>query len=88
MLSRHDDFADQTLGNRLAFLKRELVHIGPKQLPKGLGMGENLLPRHGLLLGVGSRLPFLLDVQHLRGQFPSPIVPCLQADDLGLRGLE
>jgi hypothetical protein len=47
--SRDDDFADQALGDRLTFFKRELVKVLAQQLAKGLGMVNDLLPMNALL---------------------------------------
>ena len=51
--SRHDDLADQALGNGLTFLKRELGKILAQQLAKGLGIVNDLLPMDALLPRVG-----------------------------------
>ena len=51
--SRHDDVADQTLGNGLTFFKRELGQILAQQLAKGRGIVHDLLPMDALLPRVG-----------------------------------
>src|SRR3989441_599503 len=51
--SRHDDLADQALGDGLTFFKRELCKILAQQLPKGLGIINDLLPMDALLPRVG-----------------------------------
>ena len=47
--SRHDDLADQTLGNGLTFFKRELGKILAQQLAKGRGIVHDVLPMDALL---------------------------------------
>ena len=51
LISRHDDFVDQTACDGLAFLKREPLQIITQQLPKGFSVVNNLLPMNRLLLG-------------------------------------
>src|SRR5262249_34149162 len=51
--SRHDDSADQALGNGLTFFKRELGKILAQQLAKGLGIVDDVLPMDALLPRVG-----------------------------------
>ena len=47
--SRHDDLADQTLGDGLPFFKRELGQILAQQLAKGRGIVHDVLPMDALL---------------------------------------
>jgi len=47
--SRHNDFADQALGDDLLFCKRELGQIRAQQLAKGRGIVYYLLPMDALL---------------------------------------
>ena len=47
--SRHDDLADQALGNGLTFFKRELGKILAQQLAKGRGIVHDVLPMDALL---------------------------------------
>jgi hypothetical protein len=49
----HDDFVDQALRYGLTLFKRKPFHIMVQQLAKGLGMGNDLLPEHGLVPRVG-----------------------------------
>jgi hypothetical protein len=51
--SRHDDLADQALGNSLPLFKRELGQILAQQLAKRLGIVHDVLPMDALLLRVG-----------------------------------
>ena len=51
--SRHDDLADQALGNGLTFFKRELGQILAQQLAKGRGIVHDVLPMDALLPRVG-----------------------------------
>ncbi len=51
--SRHDDLADQALGDGLTFFKRELCKVLAQQLAKGLGIVNDLLPMDALLPRVG-----------------------------------
>ena len=51
--SRHDDLADQALGNGLTFFKRELGKILAQQLAKGRGIVHDVLPMDALLPRVG-----------------------------------
>ena len=51
--ARHDDVADQALGNGLTFCKRELSKIFAQQLAKGRAIVHDLLPMDALLLRVG-----------------------------------
>src|SRR5262245_28386562 len=48
-VSRHDDLADQALGDGLPFFKRELCQVLAQQLAKGLGIVNDLLPMDALL---------------------------------------
>lgn len=52
--SRHDDLADQALGNGLTFFQRELGQIPAQQLAKGRGIVHDLLPLGAVLPRVGS----------------------------------
>jgi hypothetical protein len=72
--SRHDDVADQTLGNGLTFFKRELGKILAQQLAKGRGIVHDVLPMDTLLPCVSSVLAFLGDLVQLRSEF---LPPCL-----------
>jgi hypothetical protein len=47
--SRHDDFADQALGDGLTFCKHELGKILAQQLAKGCGIVHHLLPMDALV---------------------------------------
>jgi DDE superfamily endonuclease len=57
--SRHDDFADQALGDGLTVFKRELGQILTQQVAKGLGIVHDLLPMDALWPRVGSLPAFL-----------------------------
>jgi len=51
--SRHDDVADQALGNNLPFFKRELGKVLAQQLAKGCGIVHDVLPMDALWPCVG-----------------------------------
>ena len=86
--SRHDDLADQALGNGLTFFKRELCKILAQQLPKGLGIINDLLPMDALLPRVGSLPAFLGNLVLLRSEFLTPCLQLMEIDNLGLIGIE
>ena len=54
--SRHNDLADQALGNGLTFFKRELGQILAQQLAKDRAIVHDLLPMNALVPCVGSVL--------------------------------
>jgi len=60
------------LDDGLALFKREQLEIRPQELPKHLGVVDDLAPMDGLLLGPGHLLPFLLDLCHLGAECPPP----------------
>jgi hypothetical protein len=76
------------LDDSLALFKGEQSQIFSQELPKGLGVLDDLAPMDGLLLGPGNLLPLLLDLRHLGTEGPSPTLSFLQADDLGLIRVE
>jgi len=86
--SRHDDLADQALGDGLTFFKRELCKILAQQLPKGLGIINDLLPMDALLPRVGSLPAFLGNLVLLRSEFLTPCLQLMEIDNLGLIGIE
>ncbi len=86
--SRHDDLADQTLGNGLTFFKRELGKILAQQLAKGRGIVHDVLPMDALLPCVSSVLAFLGNLVQLRSEFLPPCLQLRQVDNLGLIGIE
>ena len=88
LLSSHDHFADETLDHRLTLVKRELIQIFPQELPKGLRMVHDLLPRHRLLVRPCELLEFLGDLWQCGRHFSPATLSCVQADDLGLIGIE
>jgi hypothetical protein len=51
--SRHDDLADQALGDGLTFFKRALCQVCAQQSAKGLGIVNDVLPMDALLPRVG-----------------------------------
>jgi len=74
LLSRDDDFFDQTLGHRLAIGKGETVEIFSQQVAKVLDMVDHGLPVAGLLLRVGELLQLSIQLVEFRGQFLPPEV--------------
>jgi DDE superfamily endonuclease len=86
--SRHNDLADQTLGNGLTFCKRELGKILAQQLAKSRGIVHDVLPMDALLPRVGSLLACLGNLVQLRSEFLPPCLQLLQGEDLGLIGIE
>src|SRR5205809_3994838 len=86
--SRHDDLADQALGDGLTFFKRELCKILAQQLPKGLGIINDLLPMDALLPRVGSLPAFLGNLLLRRSDFLTPCLQLMEIDNLGLIGIE
>jgi hypothetical protein len=50
LVSGHDDLAEQTTGDSLAFLKRTLLQVIAQQLPKGVRVINDLLPMPRLFL--------------------------------------
>jgi hypothetical protein len=72
------------LDDGLALFKGEQLQIVSQELPKRLGMLDDLAPMDGLLLHPGHLLPFLLDLRHLGAEGPSPTLSFLQANDLSL----
>ena len=88
LLSSNDHFADETLDHRLTLFERELLQIFPQELPKGLRMVHDLLPRHRLLVRPCELLEFLGDLLPCGRHFPPATLSFVQADDLGLIGIE
>jgi hypothetical protein len=88
LLAGDDDFPDQALRDGLAFVKGEPVQVVAQQMPKGVGVLNDLLPMPRLLLGKSSLLPFLLDLFSFGNEFPPSTVQLIEADDLGLIGIE
>jgi hypothetical protein len=88
LLSSNDHFADEALDHRLTLFERELIQIFPQELPKGLRMVHDLLPMHRLLLCLCELLEFLDDLLQFGRHFPPATLSCVQADDLGLIGIE
>jgi hypothetical protein len=76
------------LDDGLALFKGEKREIRPQELPKRLGVCDDLAPMDGLLLGPGHLLPFLLDLRQLGAECPPPTLSCLQAHDFGLIRVE
>jgi hypothetical protein len=72
----------------LTLFKRELSQIFPQELPKGLRMVHHLLPMHRLLVRPCARLAILGDRLQCGRHFPPATLSCVQADDLGLIGIE
>ena len=72
LCSCHDHFAHEALDDGLALFKGEKSQIFSQELPKGLGVLDNLAPMDGLLLCPGNLLPLLLDGRHLKPRMPLP----------------
>ena len=87
-VSRHDDLAEQALGNSLPFFKRELGQILTQQLTKSLGIVHDVLPMDALLSRVGSLPAFLGNLAQLRREFLPPCLQLMQVENLGLIGIE
>ena len=85
---RHDDLAEQALGNGLTFFKRELGKMLAQPLAKGLGIVHDVLPMEALLPRVGSLPAFLGHLVQRRSEFLPPCWPFRQGDHLGLIGIE
>jgi hypothetical protein len=60
------------LDDGLALLKGEQFQILSQEVPKCLGVLDDLAPMDGLLLCPGNLLPLLLDLRHLGAECPSP----------------
>jgi hypothetical protein len=60
------------LDDGLALFKGQKSQVFSQELPKYLGMLDDLAPMDGLLLGPGNLLPLLLDLRHLGTEGPSP----------------
>jgi hypothetical protein len=86
--SRHDDVADQTLGNGLTFFKRELGKILAQQLAKGRGIVHDVLPMDTLWPCVSEVLACLGNLVQLRSAFLPPCLSLRQIENLGLIGVE
>jgi hypothetical protein len=86
--SRHNDFADQALGDGLPFFKRELGQILAQQLAKGLGIVHHLLPMDALLPRLRSLATFLGNLVQLCSKLLTPCLQLLEIENLGLIGLE
>jgi hypothetical protein len=80
--------ADETLDHRLTLFERELIQIFPQELPKGLRMVHDLWPMHRLLVRPCELLEFLGDLWPCGRHVPLATLSFVQADDLGLRGIE
>jgi len=65
------------LDDGLTLFKREKLEIRPQELPKRLGVFDDLAPMDGLLLGPGNLLPFLLDLLQLGAECPLPTLSFL-----------
>ena len=86
--SRHDDFADQALGDGLTVFKRELGKILTQQVAKGRGIVYDVLPMDALLPRVGSVPACLGHLVQLRREFLPPCLQLMSGDNLGLIGIE
>ena len=86
--SRHDDVADQTLGNGLPVFKRERGQILTQQVAKGRGMVYDVLPMDALLPRVSEVPAFLGNLVQLRREFLLPCLQLRQGENLGLTGIE
>jgi hypothetical protein len=86
--SRHNDFADQALGDGLPFFKRELGQIRAQQLAKGLGVVHHVLPLDALLARLCSWVTFLGKLVQLCRAFLPSCLQLLEMENLGLRGIE
>jgi hypothetical protein len=60
------------LDDGLALFKGEQFQILSQELPKRLGVLDDLAPMDGLLLRPGNLLPFLLDLLQLDVECPPP----------------
>jgi hypothetical protein len=67
-----DYFAYKALDDGLALFKREQREIRPQELPKHLGVCDDLAPMDSLLLCPGNLLPLLLDLLQLGAECPPP----------------
>jgi len=72
----------------LTLFERELIQMLAQELPKGVRMVQDLLPLHRLLLRPEELLEVLRDLLPCGRHFPPPTLSCVQADDLGLIGIE
>jgi hypothetical protein len=88
LLPGYDDFTDQALRDCLAFFKGEPAQIVAQQMPKGVGVFNDLWPMPRLLLGTSELLPFLLDLFSFGSEFPPSTLQLIEADDLSLIGIE
>ena len=85
--SRHNDFADQALGDGLPFFKRELGQILAQQWAKGLGIVHHVLPMDALLPRLRSLATFLGNLVQLRRKLLTPCLQLLEMENLGLIGI-
>ncbi len=88
LLSSRDHCADETLDHRLTLCNRELIQIVPQELPQGLRMVHDLWPMHRLLGRPCELLEILGDLLPCGRHVPPATLSCVQADDLGLIGIE
>jgi hypothetical protein len=72
----------------LTLVTRELIPIFPQELPKGRRMVHDLVPMHRLLVRPCARLEILGDLWQCGRHFSPATLSCVQADDLGLIGIE
>jgi len=80
LLASDHHVLNQAFRDRLPVGKRELLQIVSQQLPKVLGMGNHLLPMHGLLLTGGEVLTFLLQAFYFGREFAPPGLSFTQRD--------
>ena len=88
LLSSHDHCADEALDHRLTLFERELIPICPQEVPKGLRLVHDLVPRPRRLVRLCERLEFLGDLWPCGRHVPPATLSCVQAAALALRGIE
>ena len=72
----------------MTLCERELLQIFSQELPKGRRMVHDLLPMHRLLVRPCELLEFLGDLLQFGRHFPPATLSFVQADALGLLGIE
>jgi len=86
--SRNDDCVAQAWGYGLPCCKRELGKILAQQLAQSFGRVNDLLPMDALLPRLRSWSTCLGNLVQLCSEFPTPCLPLMEIDNLGLRGIE